>query len=326
VTRALVTGGSGYIGRRLISVLVARGTEVRATARSQSSADDLRALGADVVPWSLEDARVPAHLFRAVGTLYHLAAPRRSFDPVRGSARRPGDPALREGTRRIAEALAKSDAARMIMTSSYTVYGKVWGEADESAPMQGTTPYALARLGAEADCRTALADTPSRLVVARLTETFGPGSPGQMGVLTKIVAGRFRLIGNGRIPHHMSTADDTVAGLLRCGDQPAAGGRTLNIGSPPRSLRDFVAAASAGIDCPLRDTPWAGLPATLLLQLLRSKLRKRALVPRIHEMLDYQLRPRAFPITLSVRLLGDYAVSDFDGIAALSAQFVAARR
>ena len=47
--KALVTGGSGFIGGRLIESLVADGHEVRAVARSQASADTVAARGAEPV-------------------------------------------------------------------------------------------------------------------------------------------------------------------------------------------------------------------------------------------------------------------------------------
>ena len=46
---AFVTGGSGFVGRALISYLVARGNEVRALARSGKAAETVRAAGATQV-------------------------------------------------------------------------------------------------------------------------------------------------------------------------------------------------------------------------------------------------------------------------------------
>src|SRR5690349_18135176 len=52
---AFVTGGSGFIGGALIKRLVGEGWTVRALARSDSSADKVRALGAVPVPGDLDD-------------------------------------------------------------------------------------------------------------------------------------------------------------------------------------------------------------------------------------------------------------------------------
>ncbi len=45
LTRAFVTGGSGFVGRHLIAALCASGVEVRARARSETAAERVRRAG-----------------------------------------------------------------------------------------------------------------------------------------------------------------------------------------------------------------------------------------------------------------------------------------
>jgi nucleoside-diphosphate-sugar epimerase len=54
-TIAFVTGGSGFVGRNLIAALRARGYSVRALARSDSAAEQVRRAGAEPVRGDLED-------------------------------------------------------------------------------------------------------------------------------------------------------------------------------------------------------------------------------------------------------------------------------
>ena len=56
VSTAFVTGGSGFIGGRLIKRLVDEGWQVRALARSDSSAAKVSAIGAEPVKGDLGDA------------------------------------------------------------------------------------------------------------------------------------------------------------------------------------------------------------------------------------------------------------------------------
>ncbi|MGZ6993100.1 MAG: NmrA family NAD(P)-binding protein, partial [Ilumatobacteraceae bacterium] len=53
--RVLVTGGSGYLGRRTIPKLVDAGFEVVALARTTAAADVVHSLGAEVTRGDLED-------------------------------------------------------------------------------------------------------------------------------------------------------------------------------------------------------------------------------------------------------------------------------
>jgi len=52
---AFVTGGSGFVGGKLIQALVSRGWEVRALARGQKAAASVKALGAMPVIAELTD-------------------------------------------------------------------------------------------------------------------------------------------------------------------------------------------------------------------------------------------------------------------------------
>ena len=103
MTRVLVTGGSGFIGRHLIHALIARGYEVRATAKSAEGVEAVCALGAEGASWNLTGDGHTDALLSGVGAVFHLACPRRVYDAARGSSHRPGSKALTDGTGRIVE-------------------------------------------------------------------------------------------------------------------------------------------------------------------------------------------------------------------------------
>ena len=70
---AFVTGGSGFIGGRLIGRLVGEGRTVRALARSDASAARSRALGAEPVRGDLGD-RASLAAGAEARVAFHLAA------------------------------------------------------------------------------------------------------------------------------------------------------------------------------------------------------------------------------------------------------------
>src|SRR5690349_1981233 len=74
MTKAFVTGGSGFVGRNLIRALVARGDVVRALARSDKAAEAVRALGAEPVRGDLQDFRALRDGMTGSEMVFHAAA------------------------------------------------------------------------------------------------------------------------------------------------------------------------------------------------------------------------------------------------------------
>jgi 2-alkyl-3-oxoalkanoate reductase len=129
--RALVTGANGFLGRHVVSALLARSIEVRAMVRP---AVRLHELG---WPPSVEvfraDLRTSLDLpraFEGVDVLLHLAA------VVSG-----GEDAQFAGTvvatERLLEAMARSDCRRLVLCSSFSVYDYTSTHRilDESSPL-----------------------------------------------------------------------------------------------------------------------------------------------------------------------------------------------
>jgi len=73
-TSAFVTGGSGFIGGALVRRLVADGWTVRALARSDASADAVRARGAEPVRGELDDVGSMAAGAAGCAVTFHCAA------------------------------------------------------------------------------------------------------------------------------------------------------------------------------------------------------------------------------------------------------------
>ncbi|MGI0045237.1 MAG: NAD-dependent epimerase/dehydratase family protein, partial [Nitrososphaeraceae archaeon] len=70
----LVTGGSGFLGRRLTGRLVAGGHRVRVLARKTSNIGQLTAMEVEIVVGDLADKSSLNDAFRGVGVVVHAAA------------------------------------------------------------------------------------------------------------------------------------------------------------------------------------------------------------------------------------------------------------
>ena len=124
----LVTGGSGYLGTRVIAELLRRGTAVRTTVRSLDSEPALREAvrrggaddaGLDVVVASLTDDAGWDAAASGVQGVYHVASPMTHVTE---------DPDLvvipaRDGALRVLRAARDAGVPRVVLTSSFAAVG-----------------------------------------------------------------------------------------------------------------------------------------------------------------------------------------------------------
>jgi nucleoside-diphosphate-sugar epimerase len=140
--KALVTGANGFLGRRVVKALLARGVEVRALVRPAARLD---ALGwpssVEVFRADLRSSRDLRGAFDGVDVALHLAA------VVSGGedAQFAGTVA---GTERLLDAMAASACRRLVLCSTFSVYdfSSTRGILDEDSPLH-RTPDVYARDG-----------------------------------------------------------------------------------------------------------------------------------------------------------------------------------
>src|SRR4051794_19210113 len=79
--RAFVTGGSGFLGRHLLTYLKAAGVSVRALARSDSAAALVKELGAEPAKGDLNDLAGLEAGMAGCDVVIHAAASTREWGP-----------------------------------------------------------------------------------------------------------------------------------------------------------------------------------------------------------------------------------------------------
>src|SRR5271154_2331110 len=77
--KVLITGGTGFLGKRLIPALVGKGHEVYALTRSESSHNNLRAMGALPVTGDLDGDGPIIDVVVHAAAHFHLAGPRAPY-------------------------------------------------------------------------------------------------------------------------------------------------------------------------------------------------------------------------------------------------------
>jgi UDP-glucose 4-epimerase len=133
--KALVTGANGFLGRYVVSALLARGVEVRAMVRPAARLEELGwNSSVEVFRADLRTSRELGSAFEGVDVLVHLAA------VVTGGeeAQFAGTVA---GTERLLEAMATTSCRRLILCSSFSVYdySSTRGTLNEDSPLHKTS-------------------------------------------------------------------------------------------------------------------------------------------------------------------------------------------
>lgn len=172
--KAFVTGGTGFIGRRLVRQLVERNYHVYALARSQTGAETLRALGATVVPGDVTDRESMRAAMRGSDVVFHLAA---IYDYT-PEAKAQSATINVEGTRQVLDLAHELDVPRIVYTSSLAVFGDTHGELpDETYRYEGPflTEYDRTKWQAHYEVAEPLLAEGAPIIIVMPGAVYGPG-------------------------------------------------------------------------------------------------------------------------------------------------------
>lgn len=191
----LVTGGTGFLGRRLVERLLAAGRRVTVLARTP--APELEQRGVRFIRASLDDAADVRAACAKIDTIFHVAAKvgvwGRYDDYFRTNVL---------GTRALLEGARAHGVRRFVFTSTPSVVynGRDLAGADESLPLTNNCPaaYPLTKAIAEREVLAANgADL--RTIALRPHLIWGIGDPHLVPrILARARAGRLRIVGRGQ--------------------------------------------------------------------------------------------------------------------------------
>ena len=259
---ALVTGGTGFLGRRIVERLLAQGRSVTVLARTP--APDLEARGVRFVRASLDDAEAVAAACAGAATVFHVAA-------MVGIWGRPGDFFRINvlGTRSVIAGCRRHGVSRLVYTSTPSVVynGRDLAGADESLPLTTRCPSSYALTKAIAEKEVLDANSPAlRTVALRPHLIWGAGDPHLVPrLLARARSHRLRIVGSGRNKVDLVHVENAVDAHLCAELAPeAADGRAyfitngepvllwewingllLALGAPPATKRISLPAALA---------------------------------------------------------------------------------
>jgi UDP-glucose 4-epimerase len=238
--RILVTGGAGFIGSHLVSLLLKQGCKVTvldnlSTGKLENLRGCLNDSGFKFVKGDLRNRRDLEEAVRGVDAVFHLAA----ITSVPYSVKHPNVTMKVnvEGTRKLLEACLRGRVKSFIYVSSCAVYGEPkYLPIDEKHPTKPISPYAESKLKAERICRDFQEAHGLKTTVLRPFNVYGPGMRSDQygGVVARFIE-RLRLgkppiiYGDGEQTRDFIHVEDAVRAMILALDNEETAGRTFNV-------------------------------------------------------------------------------------------------
>ena len=259
--RILVTGGTGFVGRALVTALESEGRDVTlAVRRSAPRSGSRPAVEIGTIGPATEWGRA----LEGAGAVVHLAA-HVHVAPERAAGEAATFDAVNHlGTVRLFREAARRGIPLFVFVSSITVLGSGTQPGnsfdDESAPAPETA-YARSKLDAEIALAREAAGTGTMLVVLRPPLICGPGVGGNLGGLARLAASPWPVpLGGIRNERTLLSIDNLVSALRTVLTRPVAGRFVLG-DRTPLSTTDIVRHLRRGAG---RSAPILPIPAGLI--------------------------------------------------------------
>ncbi|MEP7381792.1 MAG: NAD-dependent 4,6-dehydratase LegB [Gemmatimonadota bacterium] len=240
--KVLVTGADGFIGSHLTEALVRTGYDVRAFVLYNSfgswgwldqCADDVRGtfevFAGDVrdphgVRTAMEGCDAVLHLAALIAIPYSYHSPDTYVETNV------------KGTLNVVQAAGALNVSRVVHTSTSEVYGTArFVPMTEDHPLQGQSPYAATKIGADQIAMSFHASFGTPVVTIRPFNTYGPRQSARAvipTIITQIAAGERRIkLGAVHPTRDFSFVADTVAGFIAALEAPSVVGEVINLGS-----------------------------------------------------------------------------------------------
>jgi len=172
-TRALVTGGAGFIASHLVDALVAEGVDVVVLDDLETGFRENVHSAARLAIGSVADDDDVRHAMDGCDVVFHQAAHKAVLRSVEHPL--PTDAVNTHGTLTVLQAARDLGVRRVVHASSSSVYG---GSAPrptaEEAPLRPRSPYAVSKLAAEEYCRVFAELYGLETVALRYFNVYGP--------------------------------------------------------------------------------------------------------------------------------------------------------
>jgi predicted dehydrogenase/nucleoside-diphosphate-sugar epimerase len=241
--KILVTGATGFLGKRLAELLIQRGYAVRALARKLSDIERLKQLNAEIFFGDVASVESLEPAFQGIDYVIHAAA-----DTTGGEEE--GQLSTVQGTRNIINLCEQSKIKKLVYISSCSVYGiadyKTGQTVTEESPLERFPEkrgsYSHSKLKAEAIVRQAIKNGRVPIVCLRPGTIWGPGGE----VFTPMMGfglghKLFAIIGPGKFILPFIFIDNLAEAIIASMESEKSNGKIFNVVDPDRlTKKDYT--------------------------------------------------------------------------------------
>ncbi|MBZ5495944.1 MAG: NAD-dependent epimerase/dehydratase family protein [Acidobacteriia bacterium] len=271
--KALVIGGTGFIGSHIVQALLGKGVRVRIPVRHKGEVAGCNRDGGVDIEYCYGDVLDEGSLRACMDGIEIVYG---SFGLL-GQWRISHDEYWKVNTRAVTNvlnSLAGTSVRQFIHLSSAGVLGPLPDGviADEAFPFNPSNIYEMSKCEAEREVLRFGKSGHLPFTIVRPEFVYGPGDLHVLPLFSAIRKRRFFLIGNGASVLHPTYIDDLIQGILLCADNNRAIGKTYMItGKAPLHVREIAEIIAEELNVHLsrinipRGFAWLGASALELL-------------------------------------------------------------
>lgn len=225
--KVLVTGATGFTGKRLTEILLQRGFDVRVIIRDRSRFKIPENNKLEIVVGDLKNMSDVDNAIQNVEIIFHVAALYRTA----GAEPQEYWDTHVKATENLLNSAHRNGVKKFIHTSTVGIHGHIENPpADENYRFKPGDIYQLTKLEGEKKAKEFHDKTGLPLVIIRPSAIYGPGDM-RLLKLFKIASKKYSIVlGSGEIFYHMVYVDDLVQGFILAAESSITNGEAFIIG------------------------------------------------------------------------------------------------
>ena len=222
--KAFVTGGTGFIGSRLIKKLLEREYLVYALVRSQADADQLKEAGATPVFGDIDDPDSMIHAMQDCDLVFHLAG----WYKLGSLDWRQAEAINVQGTRNVLELAYQLQIPKIIYTSTIAIFsdtkGKIVDESDVAHKGPFLTVYDRTKWEAHYQVALPLIEKGAPIIIVMPGVVYGPGDHSLIGEMMRYYdLGLFAVLPGPELTLTFAHVDDVAEGHILAAERGKIG-------------------------------------------------------------------------------------------------------